>query len=298
MVTTSAPVAIVVLNWNNWPETLACVESCRRLTWPNVRIIVVENGSTDGSEERLRECCPDTEIIQTGANLGFAGGNNVGIRRALETGAAYVWLLNNDAVADPEALTALVEALTDDPAAAVAGSKIYFHDDPERIWFAGGIWRKGGLRLRQRGAYQLDRGQFDAPCAVGAVSGCSMLLRASAVGEIGLLDDGYFLYWEDTDWCARAGERGYRVLFVPSSRVWHKVSATVAARSRQQYYYNTRNGLIFCACHDLASLPLFLAYATADVCVGMLRGNLAMASGFLQGIADFIRGVRGPRPTA
>lgn len=295
MVNSSPSVAIIILNWNNWPDTLVCVESCRKLTWPDVRIIIVDNGSTDGSEERLRERCPDAELIQTGANLGFAGGNNIGIRHALERGAEYVWLLNNDAVADPEALTMLVKAMETDPVAAVAGSKVYYHDDPERIWCAGGMWRKGGLRLRQRGANRLNKGQFETPVALGSVSGCSMLLRSTALREIGLLDEGYFLYWEDTDWCARAGERGYRVLFVPASRVWHKVSASVAPRSQRQYYYNTRNGLIFCVRHDMVSLPLFLAYVTADVVVGMLRGNRAMLRGYLQGIADFFRGVRGPR---
>ena len=296
--TPSAPVAVIILSWNNWPDTLACVASCRRLTWPNVRIVIVDNGSTDGSEGIFRQRCPDAEIIQTGANLGFAGGNNIGIRHAMERGAEYVWLLNNDAVADPEALTMLVEAMTADPAAAVAGSKVYYHDDPKRIWCAGGIWQKGWLRLRQRGAYQLDKGQFDRLVPVGSVSGCSMLLRTSALREIGLLDEDYFLYWEDTDWCARAGRHGYSVLFVPSSHVWHKVSASVAPRSQLQYYYNTRNGLIFCVCHDVVSLPLFLVYVTADVVVGMVRGNRAMLRGYLQGIADFFRGVRGPRSCA
>ncbi len=296
--TPSSPVAIIILNWNNWPDTLACVASCRQLTWPNVRMVIVDNGSTDGSEEILKERCPDAEIMQTGTNLGFAGGNNVGISRAVERGAKYVWLLNNDAEADPEALTMLVEAMEGDPAAAVAGSKVYYHDDPERIWCAGGMWRKGGLRLRQRGANRLDNGEFDRLVPVGSVSGCSMLLRTTALREVGLLDEGYFLYWEDTDWCARAGKHGYRVLFVPASRVWHKVSASVAPRSQRQYYYNTRNGLIFCVRHDLVSLPLFLAYVTADVVAGMLRGNRAMLRGYLQGIADFFRGVRGPRSSA
>ena len=288
-------VAIIILNWNNWPDTLACVESCRKLTWPNVRIFIVDNGSTDGSEGIFRQSCPEAKIIQTGANRGFAGGNNIGIRHAMEAGADYVWLLNNDAVAAPDALSMLVEAMQADSAAAVAGSKIYFHDDPKRIWFAGGIWRKGRLRLRQRGAGQLDRGQFSEQCEVGSISGCSMLLRTTVIGEIGLLDEDYFLYWEDTDWCARAERNGYRVLFVPSSHVWHKVSASVAPHSQLQYYYNTRNGLFFCMRHDWASLVLFLLYVTLDVAVGFLRGNRNMLQGALKGVADVLRGVSGPR---
>lgn len=292
--TPSPLVTIVILNWNNWPDTLACVESCRGLAWPNFRILIIDNGSDDGSEEIFREHCPDAEILQAGANLGFAGGNNVGIRHALTTGADYVWLLNNDAVADPESLTRLVEALQADPAAAAAGSKIYCHDDPQRIWFAGGIWAKGRLRVRQRGTGKLDHGEYDVLCPVGSVSGCSMLIRATALREIGLLDESYFLYWEDTDWCARAQTNGCKILLVPASRIWHKVSATVAVRSQLQYYYNTRNGLMFCMRHDMLSLPLFLAYVTADVTIGLLRGNRNMLRGALKGVADFLRGVRGP----
>lgn len=293
---TSSPlVTIIILNWNNWSDTLACFESCRKLTWPEFRIIIVDNNSTDGSEEIFRARCPDVAIIQAGANLGFAGGNNIGIRHALTTGADYVWLLNNDAVADPDALARLVEALQAAPAAAAAGSKIYYHDDPERIWFAGGIWARGRLRVRQRGAGQLDKGEYDELCPVGSVSGCSMLIRSTVIREIGLLDESYFLYWEDTDWCARAQKNGYKALFVPTSHVWHKVSATVAARSQQQYYYNTRNGLMFCMRHDILSLPLFLAYVTADVAVGMLRGNREMLHGYRCGIVDFLKGIRGQR---
>lgn len=293
--TYSPLVIVVILNWNNWVDTLDCVESCRRLTWPNFKILIVDNGSTDGSETIFKEHCPDAVIIQTGSNLGFAGGNNIGIHHAVAHGAEFVWLLNNDAVADPEALTMLVEAMKADSASAVAGSKIYYHEEPQRIWFAGGIWERGRLRLRQRGAGRLDRGELDRQCQVGSVSGCSMLVRTSAIVEIGLLDEGYFLYWEDTDWCARASEHGYRVLFVPASRVWHKVSATVATHSQLQYYYNTRNGIIFCRRHDLAALPLFLLYVSADVAVGMLKGKGAMVRGYLRGIADSLRGVRGRR---
>ena len=118
----------MILNWNGWEQTLDCVESCRRLTWSNFRILVVHNASSDGSEEILRERLPDIEIIQSGSNLGFAGGCNVGIRRAIENSADYIWLLNNDTIVDAEALSVLVAALENDPAAGFAGSKIYFHD--------------------------------------------------------------------------------------------------------------------------------------------------------------------------
>jgi GT2 family glycosyltransferase len=286
---------VVVLNWNGWQDTVTCVASCRTLTWPNFRIVIVDNGSTDGSEAILRTECPDADIIQTGANLGFAGGNNIAVHRAMEHGYDYVWLLNNDTVVDPQALTMLVEALERDPSAGIAGSKIYYLDDPQRIWFAGGAWSRGRLRLRQRGAHHLDMGQFDIPGPTGSVSGCSMLVSRRVIEKIGPMDERYFLYWEDTDWCARAGKQDFRVLFVPASRVWHKVSATVAPRSELQSYYNTRSALIFCRQHDLVSLPLFLAYALADAALSLLQGNAARMCGCYRGIADFFRGRTGKR---
>jgi GT2 family glycosyltransferase len=288
-------VALIILNWNGWRDTVACVESCRELTWPNYRTVVVDNGSTDGSEENLRRLLPDVEIIQTGANLGFAGGNNIGIRRALEEGADYVWLLNNDTIVAPEALGELVRCLEDNPTAAMAGSKIYYHDSLRTIWCAGGAWEKGRLRLRQRGANQVDDGQFDEPRTMGSVSGCSMLVRSDAIARIGLMDESYFLYWEDTDWCARAREQGYGIVLAAASHVWHKVSATVSAHSERQYYYFTRNGLRFCRRHDLLSLPSLLLYVTADVVVGLLKGNRAKLQGFWRGIADFMGGRMGKR---
>jgi GT2 family glycosyltransferase len=288
-----ASVIIIILNWNNWRDTIACVESCQKLTYSNHRIVLIDNGSTDGSEKILTERFPYIEIIQTGSNLGFAGGNNVGIRHAIEGGADYVWLLNNDAVVDPLALTALVDALENDPHATIAGSKIFYHDEPRKIWFAGGTWSKGRLRLRQRGASHQDEGQFDKLCAVGSVSGCSLLISAKAINKIGLMDEDYFLYWEDTDWCARASNSGYTILFVPASQVWHKISKTVKAHSELQYYYVTRNGIRFCCRHDLLSLPVFLCYVTIDVLCGCLRGNFVKLSGYSRGIIDFLGGKSG-----
>jgi GT2 family glycosyltransferase len=288
------PVAIIILNWNGWRDTIACVESCHKLTWPNFRIIVVDNGSTDGSEAHLRRNLAEVEIIQSGANLGFAGGNNVGIRYALDAGAEYVWLLNNDAVADPEALTALVEEMEKDARVGIAGSKIYFHGEPRRLWFAGGLWEKGRLRVRQRGANQLDHGQFNEACTTGSVSGCSMLVRSFSIRQIGMMEESFFLYWEDTEWCARAKERGYSVLFVPASCVWHKVSSSTVSNSFVQYYFYMRNGFFFFRRHDPLLLPLF---ATHNFLLGLkclAVGNAQPLQGLARGFIDFVKGRRGP----
>lgn len=288
-------VFIIILNWNGWRDTLACVESCRKLTWPNFRVVVVDNDSTDGSEGHLRQHLQDVEIIQSGANLGFAGGNNIGIRHALALGADYVWLLNNDAEADSEALTMLVETMEREPSAGIAGSKIYYYNDPRRIWFAGGAWEKGWLRIRQRGANQLDMGQFDEVGEIGSVTGCSMLVRSATIREIGLMAEGYFLYWEDIEWCARAREKGYKVLFVPASQIWHKVSVSTGQGSFLQYYYSMRNGLLFLRQHDPFLLPAFALYNILFGIKSLLVGNVQPLQGVAYGIIDFVRGRLGPR---
>ncbi|OGR00343.1 MAG: hypothetical protein A2505_08415 [Deltaproteobacteria bacterium RIFOXYD12_FULL_55_16] len=288
-------VCIIILNWNGWEDTLACVASCRKLTWPNFRILIVDNGSTDGSEEILRLNLPEEEIIQTGANLGFSGGNNVGIRRAMEDGADYVWLLNNDAVAAPVALTALVEAMEVEPAIGIAGAKIYFHDDPRIIWSAGGQWKKGRLALRDWGRGLPDDDRFAELCELDSVSGCSMLVRSAAIREIGMMEEGYFLYWEDTEWCARAREKGYRVLFVPGAHVWHKVSASAGQHTFPQYYYYTRNGFSFLWEHDPLLLPLFVLYNLLFGLKSLVVGNAQPLQGLGVGFIDFMRGASGPR---
>ena len=288
-------VCIVILNWNGWSDTLECVKSCRGLTWPNFRIVLVDNGSTNGSEEHLRRQLPDLEILQSGSNLGFAGGCNVGICYALNSGADLVWLLNNDTVTDPEALTRLVEAMEGDTTAGIAGSKIYYHDDPSRIWFAGGIWEKGRLRLRHRGAHQLDKGQFDTICEMGSVSGCSLLISAAAIRDIGLMDESYFLYWEDVEWCARATEHHYRVLFVPESHVWHKISASAGQRSFSQYYYWTRNGFAFLRRHDPRSIVVLATYGLLFGFKCLAAGNSQPLQGMVHGFIDFVRREKGAR---
>jgi GT2 family glycosyltransferase len=291
---TSPLVFIVILNWNSPNDTIASVESCLKLTWPNFRIVVVDNGSTDGSEDLLRSRLKDVEIIQSGSNLGYAGGNNVGIRHAMNNGADYVWLLNNDAVADPQALAALVEAMEADPAIGLAGSKIYYQQDPRRIWFAGGIWAKGRLRLRHLGAHKLDEGQFDELRETGSVSGCSMLVRSACVHDAGLMKEDYFLYWEDTEWCARAEEKGYKVLFVPGSRVWHKVSSSAGQSSFNQYYYYTRNGFFFLREYDPLLTPVFAAYNLLFVLKCLTFGNAQPLRGFMRGFFAFVKGEKGP----
>lgn len=240
------PAYIIILNWNGWQDTVECVKSCCGLSYTNFKILVVDNGSTDNSEAILRAELKGVSVLQTGANLGFAGGNNAGIRYALEDGAEYVWLLNNDTVVDCNALSALVEVAASDESIGVLGSKILFYDIPDHLNTAGGSinWKTGQPSLI--GFREKDDCRFDEIREVDTVSGCSLFIKRKVIENIGLMDERFFLYFEETDWVVRARNRGYRIVFVPHSKIWHKVSVAVGGHeSPSMKYYMTRNNLLF-----------------------------------------------------
>ncbi len=233
----SPRVCIVVLNWNDKKATIECLASLRALRFPSYRVVLVDNGSTDGSPQAAQAAFPEIHLIQTGKNLGYAGGNNAGIRFALEQGADYVWLLNNDTVADPDALGALVDTAQSDPGIAFTGSKIYFHSQPDLLWYAGAtIDLSAGGRAVHLGCGQVDAGQFDAITDVGYISGCSLLASRTAIETLGPLPEEYFLYFEETDWNIAAHRKGFRTVLSPASRVWHRYDLTKEQHPRYLYY--------------------------------------------------------------
>lgn len=236
----------VVLSWNGREDTLAALESLR-----GVEAICVDNGSTDGSPEAVAERFPDVELIRTGVNLGFAAGNNVGIRRALDRGADWVALLNNDAVVEPGFAAALLAAAARHPDAGVLACKVYVADPPDVLWYAGGRFDPGrGYSGRVRGAGQVDGGGFDEEIDVDWATGAALAVSRTAIERAGLLDEELFAYLEDVDWCLRVRAAGLRVVFVPSARAWHKVSAsTGGAGSPASLRYHCRNTLVVCARH-------------------------------------------------
>jgi GT2 family glycosyltransferase len=281
---------IILLNWNGWQDTIECVESCRKLTYPDFRILIVDNGSTDGSEAILRERFPNVEFIQTGGNLGFAEGNNVGIRYALEQGADYIWLLNNDTTADPAALDALVNAVESDGHIGMVGSKILYHNEPTVIWYAGGILTSAKpYKTLHRGLLEKDHGQYDVAAETDYITGCSLLTKRSLIENIGLLAEELFLYFEDADWSARAKANGWKLMYCPQSLVYHKVSmSTGGPGSPLTFYYSARNLLYFVKRNFPDKFYPALAYDLFEyVLVNIKKGRMSAASGALKGIGDY-----------
>ncbi|WP_276957944.1 glycosyltransferase family 2 protein [Allomeiothermus silvanus] len=245
------PIAyIIVLNWNGWRDTLACLAALEALNYPNYEVVVVDNGSTDGSAEEIRKAKPQVNLLETRQNLGFAGGNNIGIRYALEQGAEYIWLLNNDTVVDPDALTAMVELAEKDCRIGVVGSVLYYMEQPTKVQAWGG-GRVNLLTGRSR--------HLLAPGEPHYITGASMLLRREALEQVGLLDEGFFMYWEDADLSFRLRQKGWMVAVAPESKVLHKESASAKKGSpRQDILYNASAVRFFRRHAQLPSLPITL----------------------------------------
>lgn len=241
-------VAIVVLNWNGRDDTLECLSSLSRVDYAACQVIVVDNGSRDDSVAVIRAANPHVTLIETGENLGYVGGNNVGLERAHALRADYVLLLNNDTTAAPDFLRLLIEAAEADPEIGIVGPTIYYFDQPDVIWSAGGAidWQRGLTWMV--GLDEKDQGQFGpAPRPVDFVTGCALLIEMPVIERIGFLDPRFFTYYEETEWCVRAARAGFKICHVPRAKIWHKISPTARADSPTTHYYMTRNRLLFLA---------------------------------------------------
>jgi GT2 family glycosyltransferase len=239
-------VVIIVLNWNGRDDTLACLASLSRLDYPVYDIVVVDNGSSDNSITAIRAAYPHLTLIETGQNLGYVGGNNVGLQQAQSMDAAYALLLNNDTEVSPDFLTRLVETAEADPLAAIVGPTIYYFDRPDVIWSAGGVidWRQGQTCMV--GLDEAERGQFgQLPRPVDFVTGCALLIKMAVVAQVGLLDPRFFAYYEENEWCVRVSRAGFKILHVPLAKIWHKISPIAREASPQVHYYMSRNRLLF-----------------------------------------------------
>jgi GT2 family glycosyltransferase len=228
----SAPkVAVIVLNWNGRDLTLDCLDSLLQSTYKNLEVWLVDNASSDDSVEAVQEkFAGQVKIIVNNTNLGFAGGNNIGIDRALAAGADYVLLLNNDTVVDPGMVGHLADHLTQNAEAGIAGPKIYYHNPPNQIWFAGGEVFPARATARHIGIREKDTGRYDTLKQTDYITGCALMARREVFEKIGRLDPVYMAYFEDTDFCMRARQAGFKIYYVPAGKVWHKISASTGGQ--------------------------------------------------------------------
>lgn len=302
------PVAVVVLHYGPLYVTLRCLKSLDAVRYPRLRIIVVDNsGAGEALRPSLRGFRHPVRLVAMRGNAGFTGGVNAGARAALAGGARWIWLLNNDATPAPRALHELVRDGESDTGIAAVGSKILDNRIPPRIWQAGATADLSDGMTVSRATGEPDRGQYAVAEDVDWVTGCSLMLRAEATRDLGLLDERFVMYYEETDWCLRARAAGWRVRYAPRSVVVHHVAGREAHRDDGWLYWETRNRLLLLANHRPASIPRALAGMLAwPVGSALRRGMLRGALAALRGIGAFLatpgggpaRSARrtGPRP--
>jgi len=287
------PVHVVVLTWNQREVTLECLRSLAQMTYPDFRIAVVDNGSTDGTAEAIKDQFPDVEIIVNERNLGYPGGCNVGLRYALSQGTEYVFVINNDISVDPAILDELMRETA--PDVGILTPKIYFASEPKRIWSVGGHRNPLTLEMNRRGDNELDQGQWDEVLEQDYLIGCAHLFSRSLLERIGLLDAGYFLYYDDLDICIRAQQAGYRLLMVPRARMWHKVAdSSGGVGMPRERYYMARSNVRFLRKHARGWQWLFvIPYRTASAIKTLLRlawhQRWDSAWAYLHGLRDGLR---------
>ncbi|MAG59632.1 glycosyl transferase [Candidatus Woesebacteria bacterium] len=254
-------VSIVVLNWNGKEDTVQCLKSIGKLQTSNytVQTVVVDNASTDGSVKAIKSLkVKGLKIIRNKGNLGFAGGNNVGMQHALEDGADFVLILNNDTRVDKNLVVDLLKVAEKQPRVGVLSPKIYFTPDfefhkerykkSERgkvIWYAGGSLDWKNVLGHNRGVDEVDIGRYNRTEETDFATGACMLIRKEVLEDIGLFDERYFMYLEDADFSYRARQRKWKILYAPPAHIWHQVAQGSGVGSGLNDYYITRNRLLF-----------------------------------------------------
>ena len=274
----SPKVSIVILTANSLEMTKEQLIDVAKLDTKSIQAecLIVDNGSNDGTEENLKNYkLPnmDYKFIETGENLGFAGGNNVGTKDSLKHGSDYVILMNNDLILPKDVVVKLVDFMEGNPEVGIASPKIYFAkgyefhknrykegDLGKVFWYAGGIIDRKNAYSSHKGVDEVDRGQYDNAAETDFANGACAIIRSGIFEKVGFLDSSFFLYWEDADFSQRIKNAGYKVMYYPGTHLWHKVSAsTGGSGSTTNDYFLTRNRFYF-AMRYLASRTKFAVF--------------------------------------
>jgi GT2 family glycosyltransferase len=281
-------VVIVIVCYNGIADTLECLASLSQLTYLDVEVVVVDNASKDDTAKSVREQFPKVHVLEPGENLGFAGGNNVGIRYALDKlNAAYCFLLNNDTTVEPGLLEPLVAYSESHPDAGVVGPAMCYYDHREILWAAGGqMDERARSRLIEEGQPFAKLGS--EPRESDFIVGCGMLIRRDVWEKNGLFDDRYFLYFEESDLCFRMRKAGLRCVTVPTVRLWHKVSRSTGGASELTLYYMRRNSLLFLERYgSIAGRTMALTENLRQYMVWILKGERRYAEVLGAALADY-----------
>lgn len=286
-------VGIVIINYNNYLDTIECVDSILENDYKNYRIILVDNDSNNDSYDILFKKYKYNKyievIISNHINMGFSGGNNIGIRRALDINMDYILLLNNDTVVEKNFLTRILWSFSKGSNIGIATGKILYYDKPEIINIAGG--KISYLRSKvipygeNEKVYKCNNYKY-----VDFASGCFQIIKKEVFDSVGLYDEDYFLYYEDTDFCSRVLRNGYAILYNPESIIWHKVSASSGSKINDlTTYYNVRNRLVFAKknINNLMCKITFYCYYSLVFSIKMLVSNKSERTIYLKALAAY-----------
>ncbi len=234
----------VILDANRCQDTVECLASLQQSDYPRLKILLLDNATTDGTVKTVREQFPGVEILELAENKGYAGNNNVGLARALDYQADWIFILNDDVSLSPDCLRRLIEVGEADPKAGVLGPLVYHHSEATVIQSAGGCLDEHWQPMHI-GANQPDEGQYRTVREVDWVTGCSILVRRQALEQAGLMDERFFLYNEEVDFCYRIKQKGWKILLVPDAKLWHKGVQRDYRPSPNVSYYTVRNLFLF-----------------------------------------------------
>lgn len=293
----SARVAVVVLHYDRPQGALACLDSVLASTHPDHEVAVVDNGSSPRALAALEEGLatrPGVTLVRVSPNRGYTGGMNAAFEHVRVSSAPYVWLLADDVTVEPGAMSAFVDTFEAQPRAGVAGAMTVYADDPNRIWFAGGVIEPLLLgRAIHRGLDTRDDGLWRTPDRVDFANGSCLFARREVVEAVGGFDEGYFTYWEDVDWCARVAAAGHEVWFVPTARIRHAVTPDTGDRLDRARRYDMRNRLIWHCRHRPKRVRAVFLWSLVQLPRLVVLGRAHEAALMAQGLWAWCRGRTG-----
>lgn len=280
-------VYIILINYNTKAHTIECLKSLANLNYNNYKIVVVDNNSEDSDFSEVQAKYSNVHIINNSKNYGFAGANNIGIKYALKNNADYVLLLNNDTIVDKDFLRILVNESKKNEEIAICTSKILYYDLRNRIWYGGGNinYFKGNSQIYN---FNEESSISNKNMYCNFASGCCMLIKSNALRKVGLMNEEYFLYYEDVDYCVKFLKEGYKIYYVSSSIVFHKESISTQKYSYLYQYYFARNRLLFIkrnlkAINKITAYPISILWLLYKILKGTFNFKPC-----IEGIKDFI----------
>lgn len=287
-------VSIILVNYNGYNDTVECLESLNHINYIDYEIIIVDNGSTDDYEKlKALSHYKNVIILNAGENIGFSGGNNLGIQYAMEHNADYILLLNNDTLVEPNFLNYMVAS--SDNGNYVITSKILYAKERDKIWYAGGNFNRKTSRTSAYGINEIDSEKYSKEQEVNFASGCCILVPATILNNVGLMSEEYFLYCEDTDYCLRILNAGFKIIYEPKAQIYHKVNASTIKIAGIQAYYLVRNKLYIIKQFIEEKYKLLAyTYVYAETIKRVLTGEYDL-NNVRTAIKDFKQGIKGKK---